>query len=185
MNQLMKFGACAGIVGGGLRLAAIAIPFTPENVWLETLYAVIDLGFLFGLIAIYLRDAEATGRTGLIAFIIALSGIASIVGPDAQMFGINFYLAGSAVFLTGLALLAASMLRYGSAQLAAIFWIASFVTGLIAAMNLLPAAFIIAGATLACGFIVSGISVLKKSNLSDIRLSELTPRLPPPNPTKL
>ena len=185
MNRLIKFGACAGIIGGGLRLVAIAIPYTPENAWLETLYAVIDLGFLFGLIAIYLHASEMTGRLGLIGFIIALSGIASIIGPDAQMFGINFYLAGSAVFVTGLALLAASMLRYGSLPLAAICWIASFVAGLVAATNILPLAFTVAGATLACGFIVSGITVLKRSNLSDIRLSELKPRLLLPNPTKL
>ena len=162
MTQLQKFGALFGVIGGALRIIAIFIPYAPETAWLEALYATIDLGFLFGLIAAYLATADILRLPGFTGFIIALSGVASIVGPDPQMFGINFYWAGSSVFVFGLALLSVDMLRTRQMPLAASFWIASALTGIASTFGAVPFAFEIAGAALGCGFIASGKSILTR-----------------------
>ncbi|HAJ47992.1 MAG TPA: hypothetical protein DCL54_15575, partial [Alphaproteobacteria bacterium] len=62
----------------------------PQSPVLEVLYAVIDLSLLFGLVAIYLRVAPALGWPGLLAFAVSGAGLASIVGPDTEMFGIDW-----------------------------------------------------------------------------------------------
>ena len=160
MTHLLKFGAAFGLIGGTLRVIAVFIPYTPETAWLEALYAIIDLGFLFGLVAAYLSTADTLRLPGLVGFVIALSGVASIVGPDAQMFGVDFYWAGSSVFVTGLAILSADLLRARQHSVAASFWLASTLVGIASAVSVLPFAFEIAGAALGCGFIASGLTIL-------------------------
>tara|TARA_R110000868_G_scaffold124399_10_gene328927 strand:+ start:2017 stop:2535 length:519 start_codon:yes stop_codon:yes gene_type:complete len=160
MTQLQKFGALSGLLGGTLRIIAVFIPYTPETAWLEALYALIDLSFLFGLIAAYLAAANTLRLPGLLGFIIALSGVASIVGPDAQMFGVDFYWAGSSTFVTGLAILSADLLHTRQHPLAASFWLASAAAGIASAASASPLAFEIAGAALGCGFIASGLTIL-------------------------
>ena len=160
MTQLQKFGALSGLLGGALRIIAVFIPYTPETAWLEALYALIDLGFLFGLIATYLAATDTLRLPGLLGFIIALSGVASIVGPDAQMFGIDFYWAGSSIFVTGLAILSADLLRASQLSLAASFWLTSAAAGIASTISASQFAFEIAGAALGCGFIASGLTIL-------------------------
>lgn len=160
MTSLIKFGAGLGVLGGALRLIAIFVPYTPETAWLETLYAIIDLGFLFGLIAIFASCADRLGIIGLIGFVVALSGVASIVGPDAQMFGIDFYMVGSAVFIIGLAVQGGAMLHKREQILAAAFWVASAAIGIAGSVSALPHAIEIAAAALSLGFITAGASIL-------------------------
>jgi hypothetical protein len=164
MTSLIKFGASLGILGGALRLIAIFIPYTPETAWLETLYAIIDLGFLFGLIAIFASCADRLGLIGLVGFVVALPGVASIVGPDAQMFGLDFYMAGSAVFIIGLAVQGGAMLYKREQVLAAAFWIVSAAIGIAGSASVLPHAIEIAAAALALGFITAGTSILRRAS---------------------
>tara|TARA_R110000868_G_scaffold128679_1_gene336955 strand:- start:2586 stop:3122 length:537 start_codon:yes stop_codon:yes gene_type:complete len=161
MTSLLKFGALFGFLGGALRIVAIFIPYTPETAWLEALYAVIDLGFLFGLLATYLSTADTLRLPGLTGFIIALSGVASIVGPEAQIFDIDFYWLGSSIFVTGLAILSTDLLRAGQMRVTAGFWLASALAGVVSIWSASPFAFEIAGAALGCGFIVAGLTAIK------------------------
>ncbi len=160
-TRLIAFGAWAGALGGALRIASSFIPYAPQMAWLEALYAVIDLGMLFGLIAAYLAASDMVGAFGFAGFVIGAAGLASIVGPDAQMFGVDFYRVGAFVFLVGLALFAAALLRARRLPISAILWAASFIAGVIAAATGQALAFAFAGVLLGAGFVVSGAEILR------------------------
>jgi hypothetical protein len=87
---LVRVGAAAAVVAGALRIVSTFIPYEANSAGLEALYGVIDLCLMFGLVAVYVASAEAIGMAGLAFFLVALAGVASIVGPDAPAFGIDF-----------------------------------------------------------------------------------------------
>ena len=159
--RLIAFGAWAGALGGALRIASSFIPYAPQIAWLEALYAVIDLGMLFGLIAAYLAASDAIGAFGFAGFVIGAAGLASIVGPDAQMFGVDFYRVGAFVFLVGLALFAAALLGAQRLRISAWLWVASFLVGVAAATTGQALAFAVAGVLLGAGFVASGAEILR------------------------
>jgi hypothetical protein len=66
-NTLFKYAGFAAVIGGVTRFIAAFIPYVPENMPLEALYALMDICFLFGLMGIYLREASHLGAVGLIA----------------------------------------------------------------------------------------------------------------------
>lgn len=110
-------------------MASTFIPYQADLAWLEALYVIIDVCLLVGLIAIYLFSADHVGVLGLAAFLVALAGVASIVGPDAPAFGIDFYRIGALVFVAGLAGLSARLLRAGILRASASLWIATLLGG--------------------------------------------------------
>ena len=169
MSQLVRVGAVAAIIGGVLRIASTFIPYQADLAWLEALYAVIDLGLLVGLIAIYLVSAESVRRLGLVAFLVALAGIASIVGPDAPAFGIDVYRIGALAFVAGLAGLSAMLLRAGLLRASALLWIAALLAGLASAVW--PPAFMVSGLCLGAGYVLAGILILRPFG----RVAALTP----------
>jgi hypothetical protein len=61
----------------------------------ELVYLLLDLLAVFALIGIYLRYRQRLGFIGLAASAVALSGAASIVGPDGMLFGASLYMVGS------------------------------------------------------------------------------------------
>lgn len=173
MKSLISFGAAAAILAGFLRILAVFIPYQYQNAWLETLYAVIDIGLLFGLIAMYLTVGEQLGRLGLVCFIFALIGIASIVGPDALIFEIDFYMAGSALFIVGLAgfsiCLAIRRLYYVPAML----WIASALFGVMAFVMGAPIALAGAGLLLGAGFLTAGYEMARHQQVTSRQASNI------------
>ena len=154
MRGLVRVGAGAASLGGVLRIVSTFIPYQANLAWLEALYGVIDLCLMFGLIAVYLATAEATGAFGLAAFVVALAGVASIVGPDTAVLGVDFYRVGAVVFVTGLAGLSVMLVIGGVMRLCATLWIASFASALASAA--LPQALTAAGLALGLGYIVAG-----------------------------
>ncbi|NJO31754.1 MAG: hypothetical protein HC869_00095 [Rhodospirillales bacterium] len=161
-RRLALFGAVAAICGGALRIVAAFIPYVPQSAGLETLYAAIDLGFLFGLAAIYWPVCEKLGWIGAAGYVVAMAGIASIVGPDPRMFGLEFYMVGSAIFELGLLLLSIAMIRDKILPLPAALWVVSLAFGLLAfALGGNPLAFIAAGSTLGLGFVWAGYCALR------------------------
>jgi hypothetical protein len=160
---LVRFGAWAAVAGGALRMASTFIPYEAASAPLETLYGVIDLCLLFGLIAVYVANAEAVGLLGLCAFLVGLSGVASIVGPDSTVFGIDLYRIGALVFVTGLAGLSVQLLRARVMMLSASLWIATFVASL--AASVLPQAFMAAGLCIGAGYLAAGFGLMRKALL--------------------
>jgi hypothetical protein len=156
---LVRVGAVAAVVGGVLRIVSTFIPYEPNSAGLEALYGVIDLGLMFGLVAVYVASAEATGLAGLALFLVALAGVASIVGPDAPAFGVDFYRIGALVFVAGLAGLAVQLLRAGLMRVSAVLWLATFAASL--ATMVAPQAFVVAGLAIGAGYVLAGVELLR------------------------
>lgn len=155
---LMRFGAWAAMAAGVLRIASTFIPYEANSAPLETLYAIIDLGLVFGLIAIYLATAGAVGRIGLLAFVVALSGVTSIVGPDTVTFGVDLYRIGALVFVLGLGVLALQFFRARILRAAAALWLLTLASSLASAF--ISQAFLAAGLTLGAGYVLAGMFLL-------------------------
>lgn len=164
MSALIRLGGFGAISGGILKLIAAFIPYTPQSAGLELLYGTIDAGLLVGLIAVYLVAAERIGALGLAAFAITLIALASIIGPEATMFGIDFYVAGSTVISLGLAAFSIQLLRGGVFVAPAWLWIASMVAGAALSAAGYTHAFTIAGMVLATGFVVAGWQILRSQH---------------------
>jgi hypothetical protein len=161
-NFLFRLGGATAMTGGLLRISSSFIPYQEKVVILETLYAFIDICLLFGLAAIYLKHAEKLESLGLIAFILATIGVASIVGPDATMFGVNFYEAGAALLITGLLLLSIQMLRKRTLIWASSFWILSFALTAAAAIFAHSLLFVGAGVSFGVAYVFAGIQLMKQ-----------------------
>ncbi|HOZ26409.1 MAG TPA: hypothetical protein PLH23_18795 [Hyphomonadaceae bacterium] len=157
---LVRFGAVAAVIGGGLRIVSSFVPYEAGSATLETLYGVIDLCLLFGLLAVYVASAEVVGMFGLAMFLVALAGVASIVGPDAQAFGIDFYRVGALVFVIGLAGLSVQLVRARRMMASAALWTATPVASL--ASIALPQAFLAAGICIGAGYVAAGLSLLRE-----------------------
>lgn len=128
-EQLFRVLGGAAILGGVLRIGSSFILWD-GSAQIEALAFVIDVSLLFGSMGIYLAAREGLGRFGFAAFAVAETGIASIIGPDTQAFGIDTYLAGVHAIAVGLALLGLAMLlRRAGSSIAALCWIASLVVG--------------------------------------------------------
>ncbi|HAH10125.1 MAG TPA: hypothetical protein DCL48_08495 [Alphaproteobacteria bacterium] len=168
-QTLFGLGAGAAILGGGLRIAAALIPYTPQSPVLEVLYAVIDLSLLFGLVAIYLRVAPALGWPGLLAFAVSGAGLASIVGPDTEMFGIDWYQMGATGSALGLAGLSVVMVLAGRRIGPSIMWLAVLPMAVFAPG---PVANIAPGVLFGLGFVWAGLSDLSATRSERSRPSQ-------------
>lgn len=157
---LFVTGAWAAVLGGAMRMAAAFIAFTPETAWLEILYATIDVCLLLATLAIYGRHMPALGLTGLIAATLACLGLASIIGPDPIMFGIDFYQLGAGVVVVSLAALSVQLLRAGVLRWAATFWLFAFLLALVFSMLEAHAILVGSGVAFGLGFIVAGLNMI-------------------------
>ncbi len=156
-QQLLRIAGVMAMIGGALRILAAFIPYVPQSPFLESLYAAIDVCFLFGLAAIYWPVSNRLGWLGAAGYFVATTGAASIVGPDARMFGLEFYMVGSAVFELGLLVLAVLFIRYNVFRPAAALWIVSLAAAVLAvATGGDTLAFVVAGTALGLGFIWAG-----------------------------
>jgi len=164
-REILRLAGAAAALGGALRVAAAFIPSHPDSAQLELLYFVIDLSLLFGLIGIYAQECERLGWIGLVGFVAAASGLASIVGPDSDVFGFNIYGAAVSVIGIGLAIMSVAMLWRGHfPPWIPALWIASLLAGLAPsfAPDASQAAFQIAGALFALGFLAAGVALFSR-----------------------
>jgi hypothetical protein len=161
MKRFLGLGAALAILGGALRIVSAFVPHTPNNALLEALYGVIDLSFLFGLVALYCAVADQVGWIGLFGFMVALAGNAAIVGPDNIAFGVDFYRLGATAMVVGLGLLSVQLLRGRMYLVASLAWIGALGLGLAYAALAASWLFQAAGVALAVGFIAAGIGLLR------------------------
>tara|TARA_R110000868_G_scaffold43136_7_gene145599 strand:- start:1898 stop:2428 length:531 start_codon:yes stop_codon:yes gene_type:complete len=167
---LARLGAGAAILGGSLRIALGLIPFQPGTAWLEAVYALIDFCLLTGLTGLYLTRAAALGHLGLGFALIAGLGLASLVGPDATRFGIDFYALGSAVTALGLAGLAIQGLRVGAWRWASGVWLLTPGLGTVAMISGSALSWQLAGLAFGLGFVLAGLQALREAGRArDIR----------------
>ena len=170
--SLVSIGGAAAVAGGALRIVSSFIPYQPETLWLETLYAVEDYFMLVGISAIYLHFSGQLGALGVFAFCLTSAGFASIVGPDPVMFGVNFYELGALAIIVGLAALSAQMLRNRIAYAASIMWLIS------AALTLSSIAFeayylvVGAGVFFGSAFVSAGLVLFRYSQKYRLQFSD-------------
>lgn len=155
MHRLFRISACAAGLAGVLRLIAQIIPYTPDNAPLEALYGVIDIGFVLAMTGLVALCAPRIHVAGLVLLLAALCGVASIVGPDRTAFGIDFYLAGSAVFALSLGLSAPWLARLPGLERAALAWALGALAAISSALGGGALAFAAAGLLLALGFVLA------------------------------
>lgn len=144
----------AGAVGGVLRIVSAFIPYEPESIALESLYAVIDIAMLLGLVGLHQRAGARMGVAGFACFVLSLVALASIVGPDAVIFGVDFYRVGAGVFALALAGYAITLLLARTHAVVAVLWIVCAMSGVVAAMGS-AAGFMAAGVALGAGFVAA------------------------------
>ena len=162
-RTLIGIGAVAAMAGGALRVVSSFIPYAPESPGLELLYAIEDALMLFGLMGVYFSVATETGWTGLAGFVVAVIGLASIVGPDPVMFGINFYEAGASCLLAGLSIFSAALMLAGQLRLAAGLWIAALILAVAGAATAQPVLIAASGGIFGLAFLASGFAVSNSS----------------------
>lgn len=161
MPYARLFGVFA-IAAGVARIVLGFLPWRDADPVLEGVAFAIDLGLLFGLTGFWVQNAKAFGPPGLATYLIAASGIALIVGPDGEAFGLDIYLIGVHVIGVGLALMATVILiRRIPARIAAVAWLVSAASAAIGNAIGRPEGFILAGALFAAGFICIGLSLLR------------------------
>lgn len=161
-SNLLFYAGVSCCIGGVLRVLAAFLPWDSGAPGLEILALMIDLALLYGVIGIYLLYAGALGLAGLIGFLLASAGIASIVGPDTQIAGLDTYRLGSQVIALGLLILSVQLLRAGALQVPAALWVFSVVAG---AGGLLlgheAQGFLVAGVLFGLGFLRAGLQMVR------------------------
>jgi hypothetical protein len=160
-RTLYRLVGAAAVLGGAMRIATSFVPWDGSAA-IEAVALAIDVLLLFALMGIYLAHRAALGWAGLVAFAVAETGIASIVGPDTQAFGIDTYLAGVHAIAIGLALLGAVMLvRRAGTTAAAVCWVLSLIVGagggVVGQGDL---GFLLGGLLFALGFVAAGIGLV-------------------------
>lgn len=155
--DLVTFGAAAAIIGGGLRIVSAFAPDSIGPVWQEILWGACDAGLLFGLLAVHL----AGDGKGAPLFVVAVLALASIVGPDAKMFGVDFYVAGASVFALALGAYAVVLLATRRLAVAATLWIGCALAGVASGATGEAAAFALAGVMLGAGYLAAGFALLQ------------------------
>jgi hypothetical protein len=154
MHRINHISACAALLAGLLRVIAQFIPYTPNSAALELLYGVIDMGFVLAMTGLVMLAAPRIAWPGLVLVLAALVGVAAIVGPDKAAFGIDFYLAGSALFVLSLALAAPWLARLPGLRPAAGAWALGGLAAVASAAGGGGLAFAAAGLLLALGFVL-------------------------------
>ena len=159
---LLRLLGVAAILGGLLRIGSAFIPWAPNVAWLEAFYLVIDVLLLFGLMGFYFAHRARLGAFGFVAFVIAESGIAAIVGPDATAFGIDTYATGVLVITIGLTLLSLAILATrGAPWWVAACWLGSAIVGVGgSALGQAELGFFAGGILFGLGFIAAGVATM-------------------------
>lgn len=164
-EQLLRALGAAAVLGGALRTGSSFIPWD-GSAEIEALAFVIDVALLFGLMGIYLAARGRVGWFGFAAFALAEAGVASIVGPDTQAFGIDTYQAGVVAISVGLAALGVAMLatRAGFA-VTSICWIASLIVGAGGgAIGQGTLGILVGGILFGLGFVAAGLRLVSPGN---------------------
>lgn len=158
LARFVRIGGLAAVFGGGLRVFAAFVPWRSESLPHEWLALVIDIGLLLGLAALAIAFGPRLGRLGGTGLGLALLGVASIVGPDAVAFGVDFYELGVATVGVGMAMLGIAGLRAGlTPRWAFGCWVAAPLLSASAGfVGRGEAGFIAAGVAFGAGFVGTG-----------------------------
>jgi hypothetical protein len=158
---LLRLGSIAAIVAGVLRIGSSFLGYSDATPARELLYLTIDLCILFGLLTIYFYQYVELGKSGVVGFVVGVSGAAIIVGPDGAIGGVAMYPLGSALLLFGLSVIAIAGWRIALVpRYALVSWLLSLVFGSSTTVPGTPSAmFTLAGLAFGLGFLGAGLKI--------------------------
>ncbi|MDB5709165.1 MAG: hypothetical protein JWL96_1235 [Sphingomonas bacterium] len=104
---------------------------------------------------------DGDGMIHQCGFLVALIGLASIVGPDSHAFGLDFYLLGSAIYMLGLTALAIQFVRRRILVAAGWLWLVAAAAGAAFAATESVPTFIVSGVSLGLGYIAAARAILR------------------------
>jgi hypothetical protein len=166
-DTLFRLGGAAAVIAGVLRIIT-SFPVVADPLVREALYDIIDALLLFAVMGVYLERHQKLGYMGLASFIVAVSALSFIGGPDADPFGFSTYQQGAAALLIGLLGLSFAWLRAGQKPLwAAAFWFLSAIAGGVLARFPAPFnsyGFTAAGVLFGAGFVAAGVPLVNRKN---------------------
>ena len=130
-NALIRWSGLAAMLGGLLMIVgSVNWEQTPWR-WLG---AIGSLLLVFGIVGIYLAQAEESGMAGFLGFVLLVGGSVFLMG-NSDLFGIPYWVLGTFLSAAGLILLAIGTLRSATfPRWVAWLWIAAVVVGLPAAL---------------------------------------------------
>lgn len=169
MDRLARIGAGAALLAGVLEIIAQFLTHVPDHPGLETLYAAIDISFLIALVALVSGVAGRIALPGLVLLLVALAGVASIIGPDKTAFGIEFYRAGSAVFVLALGAAAVWLAQLAPYRRVALVWMGTALLALAAGASGEPLVFRATSVMLGLGFLLLAPVLWRELSLIDNR----------------
>jgi hypothetical protein len=152
------------MMAGVLRAATSFNSFSASGVEIEVLYFAIDLLLLFAIVAVYAYVRARCGWIGLVGFVLALAGTASIVGPDGTLGGVDMYVAGATTLSIGLAVLSVGAWRgVALPRAVCVLWIGSTLIGVGGYFIQGPGVlFTLAGLAFGAGFLLAGLSMWRE-----------------------
>lgn len=159
---MARIAGFAALAAGALRIASAFIPYVPDSLALEALYAAIDVALLFATIGIALAAWPRLNRVGQAGAGVLLAGIASIIGPDAVVHGVSTYQVGLGVIALGSVLLALVLLRAGLFRPTAWGWIAAAGLGVTGTLARSPEAAMMAGVAFGFAYLAAGIRLVRR-----------------------
>ena len=161
MRHAFTLSAGAAFTGGALRIGTAFFTTATTTAATEVLYGIIDICFLFGLLGFYTLNFQKLGNTGLLGFVVAITGVATILGPDPVLEGVDFYFFGAGVFAIGLIILAIAMIGARVAPAAAICFILTLAFGALSSMTTHWIFFQLSGGALGIGYCLIGATIFK------------------------
>jgi hypothetical protein len=156
----LSLGGLTAMIAGVLRVISSVIP-TSDSVILKTLYFVIDVCLLSGVLGIYRFERERLGLVGLLAAILAIGGAGLLIVRDTVAWSTSLYGIAALMFSVGLSLLGiASWTTKKLPQWIYIFWVTATLVGILG--YLVPALgilFVLSGMLLGVGFTGAGFII--------------------------
>ena len=160
--SLMYAGATAAIAGGALRIFTALFTHIEPTPFLELQYFLIDILLLFGLVAVVASWLNRLNPVSLMMLAVAFIGLASLVGPETVIDGIDYYMVGASVLSVGLVGFSMAVFHIKVLRKTAFFWTASFASGVFSMLSSNPQAFLVAGILFGLGFVAIGVATLER-----------------------
>ncbi|MGR8948901.1 MAG: hypothetical protein ACU84Q_12695 [Gammaproteobacteria bacterium] len=107
INRVLGMG---GIIGGLLKIFLSFVRAANDYDLLETLYVIAELGFLLGLVGMFMMYRDRFSIFGSVGFLMALLGLSFIAGPESSLHGLSAMEIGSPVIAAGLLLFSVDQL---------------------------------------------------------------------------
>jgi len=128
-------GFCA-VLGGLLRLIGPLAPDVLHGQALQINWLATDVLLMLGLVGIYGYSRKSLGFTGMLGFVLAVTGLIIVRSGGDMIFGPGTYRYGAVVWTIGMAVIAFPMLLRGVGHMiAAGLWTLALIIGLFSVMR--------------------------------------------------